>query len=63
MPTKKPLTGTYKVANPRGIPAGTRIIATDTAEWFEGNPITPADVEGFEELLEQGYVEEVKDNG
>lgn len=54
---------TYRVANPREIPEGIRILATDTKEWFEGDAILPADIatKAFAEFIAAGLVVEVKD--
>ena len=47
MPTQaKTYTGTYRVANPRGIEKGIRILCTDDREWYEGDGIDPADLGG-----------------
>lgn len=46
----------YRVANPRGIPAGIRILATDDREWFEGDEIAPKDLTAFKEMVAQGYI-------
>lgn len=51
----------YRVANPREIPAGIRILAMEDREWFEGDEITPKDLPDFEEMVAQGYI--VGDSG
>ena len=59
MPTKtKTYTGSYRVANPREIPEGVRILCTADAEWYEGDAIDPADLgDVFGDYLERGFVE------
>ena len=49
----------YVVANPRGIPEGVRILATPTAEFYEGDPIEPADLgDAWADYRERGFVVE-----
>ena len=62
MPTKSTtFTGTYRVANPRGIEKGVRILCTDDREWYEGDAIDPADLgDAFAHYLDRGFVEETE---
>lgn len=50
----------YQVANPRGLPEGTRILATeDGKEFREGDAINPGDVKtkkDFADLVKRGFV-------
>jgi len=55
---------TYRVANPRAIPEGIRIMVTANKEFFEGDAIEAEDVGGpkeFSALVEKGLVVEVKE--
>lgn len=49
----------YVVANPRGIPEGIRILATDDAEFFEGDSVTKADMgTAWVSFVERGFIVE-----
>ena len=50
----------YVVANPRGIPEGVCILRTESKEFYEGDPITAADVgAGVLKLwVERGFIVE-----
>ena len=52
---------TYEVANPRGIPKGTRILRTETKEYLEGDvydgPLKGKDGKKHR-FIEQGFVVE-----
>lgn len=50
---------TYKVANPRGIPKGIRILHNGSKEWHEGDAIVPGDVADFDELVGRGFIVKV----
>lgn len=53
----------HQVANPRGLPEGTRILHTETREFFEGDAIDPEDVstKDFADLVKRGFVVEMKE--
>jgi hypothetical protein len=54
----------YRVANPRGIPEGMRILRTDTREWFEGDEIAPGgdlSDQAFAAFIARGFVVEVEE--
>lgn len=49
----------YLVLNPRGIPAGIRIMEFQGQEWFEGDAFTRPSAmsdKGFQRLLDGGYI-------
>jgi hypothetical protein len=47
----------YKVANPRGVPQGVRILRTENKEWFEGDSIKPSDLgDAWQHYLDTGFV-------
>lgn len=67
MPPKKAPNG-YKVANPRGIPAGRFIVRTtrggETTAFYEGDAIEPSDAfspQGWKSWIDGGFVVEVSD--
>lgn len=66
---------TYKVANPRGIPAGRRIVSVrrlnakgdmEETSWHEGDTITEADAfsaAGWKRWIAEGFVVKDVSNG
>jgi len=51
---------TYIVRNPRGIPKDVHILRIGDAVWYEGDKFIPPMGAKIEQLLERGFLEEVK---